>query len=283
MHIVTKILVIFGALFSVLLAALTIAFSTNADRLKEAVTIEQAKSLAFETNYKASEATKTAELSAAQERAMQAEKDREQMRQETSKLQAERATLLADLSTARLGEQGAQNKIDSLTAAMNTQAATVKNLTEEATNLRSAMVASSKRENELVDRLNDEQSRRTVLEQSMRALQEQLQEAKLAIDRAKQGESGASGGMPFVASGPIVKARITKIMPNPAGGELVEISEGSNVNLKANQQLTIVRNGQFIATVVLVQVEAQGAIGRVDKLGRDVMINTDDTVLSRLF
>ncbi len=282
MHIVTKILVIFGALFAVLLAALTVAFSTNADRLKEAVQNEQAKVILLEANLRSSEGTKAAELLAAQEQIKQATEARDQIKTQIAALQAERSKLQQNLSMAEMDKQGTKNQVDTLSAATRTSAQTLQSLTDEVNNLRSALVSASKRENELVDRLNDEEARRIVLEQGSRALQEQLQEAKIAIERVKSGVTDTKGE-PFVdRSGPIVKARIRRVMPSPAGGELAEINEGSNLNLRPNQQLSIVRNGNFVATIVLVTVDSQASIGRIDKLGKDVTILPEDEVLSRV-
>ena len=282
MHIVTKILVVFGALFCVLLSALTIAFSTNADRLTEAYRVEREKNVVLNTSLSSAEGTKATERIIAENTIRQVTQDRDEIRRQIAELQANRARLEQELASAQLAEQGIKNQIEALTAAQNTGAQTMKNLTEEATSLRTALVAGSKRENELVDRLNDEESRRTVLEQTSRALQEQLQEAKVAIERFKSGVTDTARNEPFVKlDGPIVQARIRKVMPSPAGGEIAEINEGSNLQLRPNQKLSIMRDGKFIATLVLMQVEAQASIGRIEKLGREVTVMPEDLVVSR--
>ena len=121
-----------------------------------------------------------------------------------------------------------------------------------------------------------------MLEQTTRALREELADARTALDRVKSGVTDTAKGEAFVdRTGPIVQARVKKVMASPAGDELVEINEGSNARLRPNQKLSIIRDGKFIATLVLMQVEAQGSVGKVDKLGKTVTIMPEDMVLSR--
>lgn len=282
MHIVTKILVIFGALFSVLLAALTIAFSTNADRLKEDVLNSNAARIAWEAKVKEVEGSQAAVVTNYQDGMKKISDTKADLEKANVSLQSERATLLADKNNAELSAASSKNQFEALTAVAKTNATTLASLTEEVNALRTALVGASKRENELVDRLNDEEARRQVLEQTTRALREELTDARTALDRVKSGVTDTAKGEAFVdRTGPIVQARVKKVMASPAGDELVEINEGSNARLRTNQKLSIIRDGKFIATLVLMQVEAQGSVGRVDKLGKTVTIMPEDMVLSR--
>jgi len=281
-HIVTKILVIFGALFSVLLAALTIAFSTNADRLKEDVLNSNAARIAWEAKVKEVEGSQAAVVTNYQDGMKKISDTKADLEKANVSLQSERATLLADKNNAELSAASSKNQFEALTAVAKTNATTLASLTEEVNALRTALVGASKRENELVDRLNDEEARRQVLEQTTRALREELTDARTALDRVKSGVTDTAKGEAFVdRTGPIVQARVKKVMASPAGDELVEINEGSNARLRTNQKLSIIRDGKFIATLVLMQVEAQGSVGRVDKLGKTVTIMPEDMVLSR--
>lgn len=281
MHIVTKILVVFAAIFSVLLSALTLAFATNADALKTAVKDKDAVISQLRTDLRDAvqvEAERAAALARAKEAAEEA---LSRSQNEMKALQNERATLKTQVETARFAEQSVQNQVTKLTATSEANAGIIKALNDELVQVRGALVAGSRREAELVDRLNDLEQQRQVLEQSTRALQEQLAEARLAVNQAKQNPGGTTAtNVAFVDRGPIVRARVVKVTVGPLG-DFAEINEGANLNLKPNQKLTILRDGNFVANLVLTQVEAQSAVGKVDKLGRTVEIRADDIVLSR--
>lgn len=286
MHVVTKILIVAGAVLSILLAALTIAYASNADTIRESVGAEQslrramAADLATERSSRsASEATERAKVEAA-------ESARAALASEIANLQNERATLKAAVTAAERQADALRSQAESATRAGETNTKLIEALTTEVRELRRLVADGAKRESDLVGRLNDLESQRQVLDQSVRALQEQLNEAKMAVELARSGgapgdsTAGARGGT--VSFGPLVQARIRSITPGPSGDMIVEISEGSSAGLKTNQRLSIIRDGKFVANLILTAVEARGSAGRVDKLGRDVEVRVGDIVLSRL-
>ncbi len=284
MHIVTKILIVFGAVLSVLLSALTIAYASNADTLATSFRGEQAARLAAESERASGIALSQTEKAALQQAKETAEAEKAVLVREVSQLQNERAQLIADVQNAKLADQSVKNQLANLTATAEANAAIIGALNKEVGALRDAQVKGTRRETELVDRLNDLEGQRQVLEQSTRALQEQLAEARAAVDQAKSGVAGGAAGsaQPFAAGGPLVQARVRETFKSPAGEEMAVISEGSNAGLKPNQKLSIVRGGQFVATLVITNTELTQSVGRIDRLGRTVEIKPEDVVLSRL-
>lgn len=284
MHIVTKILIVFGTVLSVLLSALTIAYASNADAIAGAYRGEQAARIAAESERASGIALSQAEKAALQQAKETAEGEKAVLVREVSQLQNERSQLITDVQNAKLADQSVKNQIANLTATAEANAAIIGTLTKEVGALRDAQVKGSRRETELVDRLNDLEGQRQVLEQSTRALQEQLAEARTALDQAKGGISTATGAaqQAFTASGPLVQARVRQTFKSPAGDDMAVISEGSNAGLKPNQKLSIVRGGQFVATLVITNTDLTQAVGRIDRLGRTVDIKPEDLVLSRL-
>lgn len=284
MHIVTKILVVLGALLSVLLAALTIAFSANADAVRAALVSEQnARAAAVQS---ANDANSLAgqQIASLQKGKETAESKAADFERQIKDLQNERATLLAEVETARFGDQSLKNQIDSLTAQAQANAAIIKALNDEAGKLRGEQVASARRETELVDRLNDLESQRQVLEQNTRSLQEQLAEARLTAEQARTGSAatGPGGLTAFASTGPLVQARVVSLVTSPNGEELAELDQGSSAGLKAGQRLSVVRDGRFVASITLTTLNLQRSVGRVDRLGRPVEVRGGDLVLSRL-
>jgi hypothetical protein len=283
MHIVTKILVVFGAILSVLLAALTIAFAANADAVRGAMQNEQtAKLTAIAERDRLQQDQALMNQSLVQARNT-AEAAVASMKAQLDNLQSERTGLMGTLQEARLQKQSNEDTATSLSATVKANQALIEALTKEISELRNERMTSARREAELVDRLNDLESNRQVLEQSTRALQEQLAEAKLTMERIKSGgTASASTDQPFNYSGPVIQGRILNVSKNPAGGQMAEISVGSGSGLKPNMRLSIVRDGRFIANFIVTTVDVQRAVGTIDTLKRDVQIASGDTVLSRL-
>lgn len=283
MHIVTKILAVFGAILSVLLSALTISFAANADQLRSAVADEQNQKVAAQTALSNAQSSSASANAALMQARQNAENERDAVKSQLATMQSEAATLRTQLQEARLNKQGTEDTAVSLSATVKANQALIEALTKEISELRNERITTARREAELVDRLNDLESQRQVLEQSTRALQEQLAETKLAMQKAKDGVSGAaSGDMPYTYTGPLIRANVVGLSAGPAGEELCEITAGQGTGLKPNMKLTIIRDGKFIANLIITTVDAQRAVGKVDKLGRTVSVSAGDVVLSRL-
>ena len=202
---------------------------------------------------------------------------------EINSLQAERATLLGRVKEAELAAESIKNQISGLGETAKTNATLIKSLTDETTGLRKAQLDSTKRETELVDRLNDLESQRQVLQQTTRALQEQLAEAKLALDPAKSGTTTAAGTAASIESvGARLVGRVTKIDKLPSGDDIVEINLGSAAGVRENQKLNLVHGSQFLGSLIVTKVDLQKAVGRIERFGLKTEIAVDDLVLSRL-
>ncbi len=281
MHIVTKILAVFGAILSVMLAALTISYSANADKIAESFRSEQAQKLAFQSTAQSQIADWNAEKARLQGQVDSIANEKASIEAQMKAKESELATKNAELQRARLDDQSVKNTVDNLTAAAKANAALIDAMNKEITELRNERITSARRETELVDRLNDLESQRQVLEQNTRALQEQLTEAKLTLEKVKSG-GGATGDQPYTYSGPLIQGRVLSVTTSPAGGELAEISEGANAGVKANMKFSIVREGKFVANLIMTTVDLGRSVGRIDKLGRSVDIRSGDIVLSRV-
>ncbi|MFN9133492.1 MAG: hypothetical protein ACK5XO_12575, partial [Phycisphaerales bacterium] len=196
-------------------------------------------------------------------------------------LQAERKTLQDEKRAAQQDAERNKNEIAELRVATQTQATVIKSTTEELTALRKNVADAARRETELVDRLNELDGQRQVLAQNVRALQEQLAEAKLAVEAAAQGRTVGSTDRPIEAS-QFISTRVSRVMKDAAGNDVAVIAEGSRAGLKPNMRLTISRDGAFVANLILTSVDTGEAVGRVEKLGREVSVSVNDTVLSRV-
>ena len=288
MHIVTKILIVFCAVLSLLLAALTMAYAANANILKASIRTEQTLKQAAMADA-SQQVSQAGLLNADQGKTIVSLNDMIASKEkDIANLTGERTQLRTEVQRSQADADRATSQIQQLNATGQTQAALIKSYRDEVTALREGGLATERRSIELQDKINDLSSQREVLEQNARALKEQLEELKLANSTLAQ--NAASGGVTNLASksgstprelpGPIVRARVSEIFRSPAGDDMVVISEGSNRGLKENIQMNISRGDAFIASIVLTRVDPTKAVGRVTfKPGS---ISVDDTVLSRL-
>ncbi len=281
MHVVTKILVVFCAVLSLLLAALTMAYAANAGEVRAAFKAEEAQKLA-------AIAVKDDVVSQANSQRADDQKKTDAATQlangrqaEITNLQAERTELRTQVEQLKAASEGINNRIVQLSAAVDTQAEIIKNYRDEVTKLRDEGLAASRREIELVDRINDLESQVEVTTANVRALKEQLAEAQLALQTAKDGGNKAGDGV-IIAAGPLIQARVLEVFRSPAGEAMAVISEGSNRNIKKNMELNITRGDQFIGTLMVVTVEPQKAVGKINTFGKPVEVKPQDMILSRL-
>lgn len=277
MHIITKIFVVFAAILSVLLAALSVAYSTNADRIVAGYKdIESrasaANAMAAEANTKVAAAVsdKQAELDALESQLRERDDD-------LTDFERDNQRLLADAKLAEAAQVSVMSKIDQLGATVSTQATIIKSLQEEVRERRTEGLRFIQREIELTDRISDLSGQLEVAIETNRALLEQLEELRDAY--------GGSGG-PFAGDRGnqrgatlAVRARITEVRRDPGSGNLLAaIDAGSNDRIREGMELTISRRGSFIGKLVVDSVSLNTAVGSVDTLNRDVTVQPGDLV-----
>lgn len=283
-HFVTKILVVGCAVLSLLLSALTIAYSANAEVLRKSFVDERNQRISDQAKYQAAVAEAGLEKAQLQEEVRLSQSELRDRDRQITELQKERSTLRAEAEQVKSQLQAGQNKIDQLVATTDTQAKTIASYREETRDLRSELVKSTRQEIDLVDRINDLQSARENLDQTVRALREQLAEARLAFENASAGRTeGSSGTKPFEPKGQLIACRVAEVFTGVSGEPMAVISQGSNQGIRENMLLHIVRNGDtFVASIVITKVDAQQAVGRVETYARPVQVQAGDLVLSQL-
>lgn len=284
MHIVTKILIVFASVLSIVLAALTMAYSVNASRIVETYRNEVAAAQAARAEASAVQQQAATEAQRLNETIAALSTQAADRLREIDDLKKERAGILAKLREAETARDTFENKIAQLGAMAQTQVALIQSYRDEVTKLRDAELGARKREIELVDRINDLDSQRDVLEQTARALQEQLAEARRTIE-----SGGAAAGVlagadePFVLPGRAVEGRVTQVSRDPGTGQvLVQVDLGTNDMMRENVKLYVTRGNTFIATLAVIKTDHQWAIGRVMLTAKDATIQQGDRVVTRL-
>ncbi len=283
MHVVTKILIVAAAMLCIALAALSMAYAVNADRIVS----EHQRQVDLRT---AAETAKSMDSAAHAEERTRLSQLRDQLSNELSnrdatirQLQGERTELRNSVVKAEAERDAIGQKISQIAATAETQARLVDTLITEVGKLRDNELAYRRGEIQLTDRINDLESQREVLEQSVRALQEQMTEMRLAREGAAAGVTGAPG-MPRPPVVP-VRGRIIQTLPDPVtGGTLVQIDLGTNDQIRENTLLYVVRApDQYVAQLVIIKADLKTATGRIDYQGRtNVKVQNNDMVLGSL-
>lgn len=272
MHAVTKILVVFAVVLSILLSALTVAYSANAERVKSQYQAIAAQRDAFQgemqqatSKHAEDRARLEGEIESVQSSLNSALSDKAGLQQDVSQT-------MADLKQAQVELQGVQARIDRLATMSQTQVILISSYRDELTGLREAELRTKQREIDLVAQINDLSGQLEVAIETNRALQEEL----VQLQSASGGIQTATGSA-RPAPGQPVRARITSVTTSPSGQLLAEIDAGSNDRLSEKMELTIVQGDRFAGRLILDRVELNSAVGAID-LTQGRIIKSGDIV-----
>ena len=280
MHVVTKILVVLATVLSILLAAMSVAFTANADRVRAEYERIRTMEDAQVKTLTAKEAASGAARERLEDRIGELNDELARVNREMLAFQQDNARLMTRAESAQAEAAAVQAKIDQLAATVATQSELISSYRGEVTNLRDKELRYARREIELSDRINELAGQLEVAQETNRALQERLAEAQFADGRPGRQVSAAATG---AASGP-VRAQITEIRRDPGtGSTLAAIDAGANDRLRRNMELSIVRGNEFIGKLTLQSVDLNESVGRVDLLGnRGASVRPGDMVVTSL-
>ncbi len=286
MHFVTKILVVAAAVLAILLAALTIAYSSNADRIVGSYYDMEAVKTATEASHAAQAAIHGTQEANSQAKIAALNNQMTQLQSTLNSLLAENSKLTVEKNAAVTESKLMLSKFNELQTTASTQASLIQSYRDETTTLRKNELSFNRQSVEMNDRISDLDAKRDVLEQSVRALQEQLAEARTAMEQAQSGVSTIASGNSvesFVSAGPLVSGRIDELSTDTlTGATMVKINVGSNDSVKDNMKFFVVRDGKFIGTITVVRTDLKFAVGKVSLLADKSNVQTSDMVLSRI-
>jgi len=279
-HVVTKILVVLATVLSILLAAMSVAFTANADRVRSENERLRTMRDAQDSTITSSKAADGAARDRLEERIGELNDELARMNREMIALQQDAARHMADAESAKAEAVAVQAKLDQLASTVATQTELISNYRSEVTTLRDNELRYSRREIELADRISELTGQLEVAQETNRALQERLAEVRSGGPEA--GDRTASA-RPAAGSGP-VRAQITQLRRDPGSGSVMAaIDAGSNDRLRERMELSIVRGNEFIGKLTLERVDLNEAVGRVDLLGNNrTSVRPGDIVVTSL-
>jgi hypothetical protein len=284
-HILTKVFVLFAAVLSIMMAALAISFSVNADRILADYDAALERAQSAETSLAAYKST------GAQEKAT-LEEDKGRLQDELASRDSDIRRLEAANSELRIGLRQAEServsitsKIAQLGVTTETQANIISEYKDELSRLRSAELDYRDEKIDLEKQLGDLESQVIVYEQVKRALQEQLEEVRRLVDNGGSTATVAfnSNSATEIPGAPI-SGRIDEVRSDPNTGDLlVKINLGTNDRISNNARMYVHRNGAtYLGELVVFRVDLNHAVARVAYTAPGQSIREGDQVLSKL-
>ena len=279
MHVITKILVVLATMMSILLAAMAVAYTANADRVRSDYESMRTRESAQTQTLKSSEAASATARDRLNDRITELNDELARVNREMIALQQDNTRYMAESEASKAEAVAVLAKIDQLAATVATQSELISSYRSEVTALRDNELSYARREIDLADRINELSGQLEVAQETNRALQERLSEAQFTSGRP----GSASNGTRSTAAAP-VRAQIIELRQDPgSGATLAAIDAGTNDRLRKNMELSIVRGSEFIGKLTLESVDLNEAVGRVDLLGnRQATVRPGDLVVTSL-
>lgn len=284
MHILTKVFVLFAAVLSILMAALSISYTVNADRVVADYRNAMARADQAANERDAIKASDS-QLIAAKEEELSAARDELATREaDIRRLEAANSELRIGLRSAESARESITTKIAELGVAVETQAKIIDEYKNELSRLRRAELDYRDERIDLEKQLSDLESQVIVYEQVNRALEEQLQEVRTALANAANGGAAANvARAPVEPAGPPVRGSVDQVTTDPATGELlVKINLGTNDRIRENNKLFVHRGNTYLGELVVFQVDLNHAIGRMSYTVPGMSVRASDSILTRL-
>jgi hypothetical protein len=283
-HILTKVFVLFASVLSIAMAALAISYSVNADRVTADYRNQLARATSAESALSASKAKHGQEKATFQDDIAALTDELASRDADTRRLEASNSELRIALRQAEAARESITSKIAQLGVTTETQARIIDEYKSEMDRFRKAELAYRDEKIDLEKSLSNLESQVIVYEQVKRALQEQIEELRIALTNPGGSDAAGSSDIPTEIAGPIIRGSIDEVLSDPASGDtLVKINLGSNDRLRENTRLYIHRgNNVYLGELVIFRVDLNHAVGRVAYTAADQSIREGDQVMSKI-
>ena len=288
MHILTKVFVLIAAVLSIMMAALAISYSVNADRVVSDYRDAMARADAAVSELQGQKAANALQTAALEEEKGSLQNELASRDADTRRLEASNSELRISLRQAEAARESISSKIAQLGVAVETQAKIIDEYKDRITRLTEAELNYRDEKIDLEKTLSDLESQVIVYEQNTRALKEQIEELRGMVNTTSiAGTTNTGYQVPTEIAGAPIQGSIDEVRTDPASGEtLVQINLGSNDRIRENSQLYIHRsNGitnTYLGDLVIVSVDLDHAVGRISYQVPSQSIRSGDQVLSKL-
>ena len=285
MHILTKVFVLFAAVLSIILAALAISFSVNADRILADYDKEMARAQGAEISLNAQSAAWSQAKSTLSEELNDLQDELASRAADTRRLEASNSELRIGLRQAQSERVSITSKIAQLGVTTETQANIISEYKDELSRLRLDELNYRDEKIDLEKQLGDLESQVIVYEQVKRSLQEQLEEVRHLVNNPGSTSTVAfnSNSATEIAGAPI-SGQIDEVRTDPNTGDLlVKINLGANDRVANNSRMYVQRsNTTYLGELVVFRVDMNHAVARVAYIVPGQSIRQGDQVVSKL-
>lgn len=281
MHILTKVFVLIAAVLSIMMAALAISYSVNADRITADYRNALAAADAAQSNLSALRATQGQEAASLNEDIARLRDELASRDADTRRLEAANSELRIALRQAEAARESISSKIAQLGVTTETQAKIIDEYKTELSRLREAELSYRDEKIDLEKTISDRESQVIVYEQVKRALEEQIEEMRIAANGGVRGNDTDNDPRPMSV---LVRGTIDEVLNDSSTGfTRVKINLGANDQLRKNNRLYVHRgNQQFLGEVIIESVDLNHAVGRISYTADNQTIRAGDQVLSKL-
>lgn len=279
-HILTKVFVLFAAVLSILLSALTISYTINTDTIVSSY----ADARAAQENAEESLRAQTARAAlVSQEKESEIQSLRAQIAaatQEMRQLESESARLQTEVRGAQADAAAANRRVQGAVEATKFQAQIIEAYKNEVTTLRTTELATREQLLQMEERLSNLESQKQVIEAQNRSLQEQIEQIRTG------GSTGIAGGG-FDSPTPIPGSPVRGIVQNvtldsDTGDYIVQVNLGQNDRMQRNVLIHVVRGSEFVCDLVITRADINVSTGRVINMRPGASVRAGDAVTSRL-
>lgn len=283
MHILTKILVVFAAVLSLGLAALTSSYALNRDTITNSFNDIRAERDKANSLYETQSSQFADEKAALNNQISTLKGQLSQLQNANRETESQLAGLRLEARTAADRADSVTRQIADLGKTVDTQSKLITSMRDE---LRRTRTDAQKAREQLIaslDRVNDLESQNEVLTQANRALQESVFELQDMVNSGGLTTADAGeAGEPRAFTGNLISGRVREVRSNN-GQQYAEVDLGTRDRLRENTKLHITRNGEFVANLIIVKTDLQSSVGRVDTIGdNSIQVRPGDIVLSSL-
>ena len=285
MHILTKVFVLFAAVLSIIMAALAISYSVNADRITADYRDKAATAVTVSNDLAAVKAANGQEKAAMQDDLNALQDELASRDADTRRLEASNSELRIALRQAEAARESISSKIAQLGVTTETQAKIIDEYKTELGRLREAELAWRNDKIDIEKSLSDLESQVIVYEQVNRSLRERIAELQNAFANASNGNSSdnSSASMPTEVAGPLIRGAIDEVLNDPSTGDtIVKINLGTNDRMKNNTRLYIHRGNVYLGELVIFQTDLNHAVGKVTYVAQNQSIRSGDQVMSKI-
>lgn len=281
MHILTKVFVLFAAVLSIMLSALTISYTINTDQIVSNYNDAEQEAETARTSLAAQSARHGMVV---QDKEAEIASLRAQLSATTNTMhdiERNAAQLQTDLRSAQADAAAANRRVQGALEATKAQALIIEAYKNEVSTLRNNELTTRGQMLALEESLSDITSINEVHVATIRSLREQLEGQKPGNANVGTGEIDETTASPI--PGPVVRGSVQQVaFDSDTGRYICQINLGENDRMRRGARVYIVRGSEFVADLIITKTDLNVATGFVTNMKPNTIVRQGDEVKTRI-